>query len=121
VFVVWGKLEGKIRGFVLEKGMQGLSAPKIEDKFSLRASITGEIIMDNVFVLDENMFPVINALAGPFGCLNKARYGIAWDLIGVAEFCFNAARIYTLDREQLVVFWLPISEFKRNLLIWKLR
>ena len=100
VFVVWGKLEGKIRGFVLEKGMQGLSAPKIEGKFSLRASITGEIVMDNVFVPDENMFPEIRGLAGPFGCLNKARYGIAWGSIGAAEFCFNAARSYTLDREQ---------------------
>jgi glutaryl-CoA dehydrogenase len=100
VFVVWGKLEGKIRGFVLEKGMQGLSAPKIEGKFSLRASVTGEIVMDNVFVPDENMFPEIKGLAGPFGCLNKARYGIAWGSIGAAEFCFNAARSYTLDREQ---------------------
>jgi glutaryl-CoA dehydrogenase len=100
VFVVWGKLEGTIRGFVLEKGMQGLSAPKIEGKFSLRASITGEIVMDNVFVPDENMFPEIRGLAGPFGCLNKARYGIAWGSIGAAEFCFNAARSYTLDREQ---------------------
>lgn len=100
VFVVWAKLEGKIRGFVLEKGMEGLSAPKIEGKFSLRASITGEIVMDNVFVPDANMFPEIKGLAGPFGCLNKARYGIAWGSIGAAEFCFNAARTYTLDREQ---------------------
>ena len=100
VFVVWGKLEGKISGFVIEKGMQGLSEPKIEGKFSLRASITGEIVMDNVFVPDENMFPEIRGLAGPFGCLNKARYGIAWGSIGAAEFCFNAARSYTLDREQ---------------------
>jgi glutaryl-CoA dehydrogenase len=100
VFVVWAKLEGKIRGFVLEKGMQGLSAPKIEGKFSLRASITGEIVMDNVFVPDENMFPDIKGLAGPFGCLNKARYGIAWGSLGAAEFCFNSARSYTLDREQ---------------------
>lgn len=100
VFVVWAKFEGKIRGFVLEKGMQGLSAPKIEGKFSLRASITGEIVMDNVFVPDENIFPEIKGLAGPFGCLNKARYGIAWGSMGAAEFCFNAARTYTLDREQ---------------------
>jgi glutaryl-CoA dehydrogenase len=100
VFVVWAKLEGKIRGFVLEKGMEGLSAPKIEGKFALRASITGEIVMDNVFVPDANMFPEIKGLAGPFGCLNKARYGIAWGSIGAAEFCFNAARTYTLDREQ---------------------
>ncbi len=100
VFVVWAKLEGVIRGFVLEKGMEGLSAPKIEGKFSLRASITGEIVMDNVFVPDENMFPEIKGLAGPFGCLNKARYGIAWGSMGAAEFCFNAARTYTLDRKQ---------------------
>jgi len=100
VFVIWAKLEGDIRGFVLEKGMEGLSAPKIEGKFSLRASITGEIVMDNVFVPDENMFPEIKGLAGPFGCLNKARYGIAWGSLGAAEFCFNAARNYTLDRKQ---------------------
>lgn len=100
VFVVWAKLEGVIRGFVLEKGMEGLSAPKIEGKFSLRASITGEIVMDNVFVPDANMFPEIKGLAGPFGCLNKARYGIAWGSLGAAEFCFDAARNYTLDRKQ---------------------
>ncbi len=100
VFVVWAKLDRKIRGFVLEKGMEGLSAPKIEGKFSLRASITGEIVMDEVFVPDENMFPEITGLAGPFGCLNKARYGIAWGSLGAAEFCFNSARNYTLDRQQ---------------------
>ena len=100
VFVVWAKLEGVIRGFVLEKGMAGLSAPKIEGKFSLRASITGEIVMDEVFVPEENMFPDIKGLAGPFGCLNKARYGIAWGSMGAAEFCFEAARTYTLDRKQ---------------------
>jgi glutaryl-CoA dehydrogenase len=100
VFVIWAKLDKKIRGFVLEKGMEGLSAPKIEGKFSLRASITGEIVMDNVFVPDENMFPEISGLAGPFGCLNKARYGIAWGAMGAAEFCFNAARNYSLDRKQ---------------------
>ena len=100
VFVVWAKLDKKIRGFVLEKGMEGLSAPKIEGKFSLRASITGEIVMDNVFVPDENMFPEIQGLAGPFGCLNKARFGIAWGSMGAAEFCFNSARTYTLDRQQ---------------------
>lgn len=82
MFVVWGKLEGKICGFVFEKGMQGLSAPKIEDKFSLRVSITGEIIMDNVFVPDENISHKIKGLAGPFGCLNKARYGITWGSMG---------------------------------------
>jgi glutaryl-CoA dehydrogenase len=100
VFVVWGKLDGVIRGFVLEKGMQGLSAPKIEGKFSLRASITGEIVMDNVFVPAENMLPNVSGLKGPFGCLNKARYGIAWGALGAAEFCWHAARQYTLDREQ---------------------
>ncbi|MBA6415318.1 acyl-CoA dehydrogenase [Colwellia sp. 6M3] len=100
VFVVWAKLDRKIRGFVLEKGMAGLSAPKIEGKFSLRASITGEIVMDNVFVPDENMFPEISGLAGPFGCLNKARYGIAWGSLGAAEFCFHSARTYSVDRHQ---------------------
>jgi len=100
VFVVWAKLEGVIRGFVLEKGMEGLSAPKIEGKFSLRASATGEIVMDDVFVPDENIFPEVKGLTGPFSCLNKARYGIAWGSMGAAEFCFNSARNYTLDREQ---------------------
>tara|TARA_R110000772_G_scaffold170289_2_gene282144 strand:- start:1800 stop:2981 length:1182 start_codon:yes stop_codon:yes gene_type:complete len=100
VFVIWAKLDRKIRGFVLEKGMAGLSAPKIEGKFSLRASITGEIVMDNVFVPDENMFPEISGLAGPFGCLNKARYGIAWGSLGAAEFCFHSARTYSVDRHQ---------------------
>jgi glutaryl-CoA dehydrogenase len=100
VFVVWGKLEGVIRGFVLEKGMVGLSAPKIEGKFSLRASVTGEIVMDNVFVPSENLLPNVSGLKGPFGCLNKARYGIAWGALGAAEFCWHAARQYTLDREQ---------------------
>jgi len=100
VFVVWAKLEGVIRGFILEKGMEGLSAPKIEGKFSLRASITGEIVMDNVFVPEDNHFPDTSGLGGPFGCLNKARYGIAWGSLGAAEFCFEAARNYTLDRIQ---------------------
>jgi len=101
VFVVWAKNDaGKIRGFVLEKGMKGLSAPKIEGKFSLRASITGEIVMDNVFVPEENMFPDIEGLKGPFGCLNMARYGISWGAMGAAEFCWHAARQYTLDRKQ---------------------
>lgn len=100
VFVVWGKLEGKVRGFVLEKGMEGLSAPKIEGKFSLRASITGEIVMDNVLVPEENLLPNVEGIKGPFGCLNKARYGIAWGALGAAEFCWHAARQYTLDREQ---------------------
>ena len=100
VMVVWAKLDGKIRGFILEKGMDGLSAPVIQGKFSLRASITGEIVMDNVFVPEENMLPNVKGLAGPFGCLNKARYGIAWGAMGAAEFCWHAARQYTLDRIQ---------------------
>ncbi len=100
VFIVWAKLEGEIRGFILEKGMKGLSAPKIEGKFSLRASITGEIVMEEVFVPDENLLPNVSGLKGPFGCLNKARYGIAWGALGAAEFCWHAARQYTLDRPQ---------------------
>lgn len=100
VFVVWAKLDGEIRGFILEKGMKGLSAPKIEGKFSLRASATGEIVMNEVFVPEENIFPEVKGLKGPFGCLNKARYGIAWGALGAAEFCWHAARQYTLDRPQ---------------------
>lgn len=100
VFVVWAKLDGEIRGFILEKGMKGLSAPKIEGKFSLRASATGEVVMDEVFVPEEKIFPEVKGLKGPFGCLNKARYGIAWGALGAAEFCWHAARQYTLDRPQ---------------------
>ncbi len=101
VFVVWAKDDqGVIRGFILEKGMKGLSAPKIEGKFSLRASITGEIVMDDVFVPEENLLPGVQGLKGPFGCLNSARYGIAWGALGAAEFCWHAARQYTLDRKQ---------------------
>lgn len=101
VFVVWAKDdEGVIRGFILERGMAGLSAPKIEGKFSLRASITGEIVMDEVFVPEENRLPNAKGLGGPFGCLNRARYGIAWGAMGAAEFCWQAARQYTLDRQQ---------------------
>ena len=101
VFVVWAKDdEDKIRGFILDKGMKGLSAPKIEGKFSLRASVTGEIVMDKVFVPEANAFPDIRGLSGPFGCLNKARYGIAWGSMGAAEFCWKAARQYMLDRKQ---------------------
>ena len=101
VFVVWGKDDGgDIRGFILEKDMQGLSAPKIEGKFSLRASTTGEIVMDNVFVPEENMLPNAKGLRGPFGCLNRARYGIAWGVMGAAEACWQAARQYVLDRKQ---------------------
>jgi glutaryl-CoA dehydrogenase len=101
VFVVWAKNdEGLIRGFVLEKGMEGLSAPKIEGKFSLRASPTGEIVMNEVFVPAENELPNVTGLKGPFGCLNRARFGIAWGALGAAEFCWHAARQYTLDRKQ---------------------
>jgi glutaryl-CoA dehydrogenase len=100
VFIVWAKADGEIRGFILEKGMKGLSAPKIEGKFSLRASSTGEIVMNEVFVPDESLLPNVAGLKGPFGCLNKARYGIAWGALGAAEFCWHAARQYTLDRPQ---------------------
>ncbi len=100
VGVVWAKLDGDIRGFLVEKGMKGLSFPKILGKMSLRASTTGEIVMDRVFVPEENLFPEIRGLAGPFGCLNKARFGIAWGSLGAAEFCWHAARRYTLDRDQ---------------------
>ena len=110
VFIVWAKLEENgsddIRGFVLEKGMKGLSAPKIEGKFSLRASITGEIVMDQVFVPTEHLLPNVRGLKGPFGCLNKARYGISWGAIGAAEYCWHAARQYTLDR---IMFGKPLA------------
>jgi glutaryl-CoA dehydrogenase len=100
VFVVWAKDDaGEIRGFVLEKGMKGLSAPKIEGKFSLRASITGGIAMDDVFVPEENLLPNVKGLKGPFGCLNNARYGISWGAMGAAEFCWHQARQYTMDRK----------------------
>lgn len=101
VFVVWAKTDDDvIRGFILEKGMAGLSAPKIEGKLALRASITGEIVMDDVFVPDENLLPNVQGLKGPFGCLNNARYGIAWGVMGAAETCWHTARQYTLDRQQ---------------------
>ncbi len=100
VLVVWAKLEGVIRGFILERGMKGLSTPTIKGKFSLRASITGEIVMQDVFVPEDNLLPNVSGLKGPFGCLNKARFGIAWGAIGAAEFCWHAARQYTLDRIQ---------------------
>ncbi|MBO6520525.1 MAG: acyl-CoA dehydrogenase [Rhodospirillales bacterium] len=100
VFVVWAKLDGKVRGFVLEKGAKGLSANKIEGKLSLRASITGDISLDNVEVGEDALLPNVSGLAGPFGCLNKARYGIAWGVLGSAEFCWHAAREYTLERKQ---------------------
>lgn len=108
VFVIWAKTEADvIRGFVLEKGMTGLSAPKIEGKLSLRASITGEIVMDNVEVGEDALLPNVKGLKGPFGCLNKARYGIAWGTMGAAEFCWHAARQYTLDRKQ---FGRPLAQ-----------
>lgn len=101
VFVVWAKNDhGVIRGFILERGMKGLSAPKIEGKFSLRVSITGEIVLENVFVPDENLLPGVEGLKGPFGCLNKARYGIAWGALGAAEFCWQAAHDYVMERKQ---------------------
>jgi glutaryl-CoA dehydrogenase len=101
VFVVWAKtVDDVIRGFILEKGMKGLSAPKIEGKFSLRASATGEIVMDEVFVPEQNLLPGVKGLRGPFSCLNSARYGIAWGSLGAAEFCWHAARNYALDRRQ---------------------
>jgi glutaryl-CoA dehydrogenase len=110
VFVVWAKSDahdGKIKGFVLEKGMRGLAAPKIEGKFSLRASTTGMIQMDEVFVPEENLLPHVEGLAGPFGCLNRARYGIAWGALGAAEFCWHAARSYTMERKQ---FGRPLAQ-----------
>ena len=113
VFVVWAKLESEgdgqsaIRGFILEKGMKGLTAPKIEGKMSLRASITGEIVMDDVFVPAENMLPNVSGLKGPFGCLNKARYGIAWGALGAPEYSWHRARQYTLDRVQ---FGRPLAQ-----------
>ena len=110
VFVVWAKSdahEGKIRGFVLEKGMKGLSAPKVGNKLSLRASITGEIVMDGVEVGEEALLPHVEGLKGPFGCLNRARYGISWGAMGAAEFCLHAARAYGLDRKQ---FGKPIAQ-----------
>jgi glutaryl-CoA dehydrogenase len=103
VFVVWAKSDahgGKIRGFVLDKGAAGLSAPKIKEKLSLRASITGEIVMDGVEVGEDALLPNVEGLKGPFGCLNRARYGIGWGVLGSAEFCYAAARQYTLDRKQ---------------------
>ena len=103
VFVVWAKSaehDNMIKGFILEKGMKGLSAPKIENKLSLRASITGMIMMEDVFVPEENMLPEVEGLKGPFSCLNRARYGISWGAMGAAEFCFEAARDYGLERHQ---------------------
>ena len=103
VFVIWAKSDahgGKIRGFILEKGTKGLSAPKIGGKLSLRASVTGEIVMEGVEVADDALLPNVSGLKGPFGCLNRARYGISWGVLGAAEFCWHAARQYGLDRKQ---------------------
>uniref|UniRef100_A0A674DEP6 Glutaryl-CoA dehydrogenase, mitochondrial n=1 Tax=Salmo trutta TaxID=8032 RepID=A0A674DEP6_SALTR len=114
IAVVWAKCDdGKVRGFILERGMKGFTTPKIEGKFSLRASATGMIIMDEVEVPEENLLPKVSGLGGPFGCLNNARYGIAWGSLGAAEFCFHAARQYTLDRIQ---FGVPLA---RNQLMQK--
>ena len=110
VFVIWAKSDahdGKIRGFILEKGMKGLSAPKIGGKLSLRASVTGEVVMDGVEVGDDALLPHVSGLKGPFGCLNRARYGISWGVLGSAEFCWHAARQYGLDRRQ---FNRPIAQ-----------
>ena len=110
VFVIWAKSEdhgGKIRGFILEKGMTGLSAPKIAGKLSLRASVTGEIVMDGVEVGEDALLPNVQGLKGPFGCLNRARYGISWGVMGAAEFCWHAARTYGLDRKQ---FGKPLAQ-----------
>ena len=110
VFVIWAKSEhhdGKIKGFILEKGTKGLNAPRIEGKLSLRASVTGEIVMDNVEVSEDSLLPNVSGLKGPFGCLNRARYGIAWGVMGAAEFCWHAALQYGLDRKQ---FDKPIAQ-----------
>ncbi|MDC7683713.1 acyl-CoA dehydrogenase [Asticcacaulis sp. BYS171W] len=107
VFVVWAKLDGVIRGFVLDKGLPGLSAPKIEGKLSLRTSVTGEIVMDNVEVGEDAILPGVEGLKGPFGCLNRARYGIAWGVMGAAEACWHRARQYGLDRQQ---FGRPLAQ-----------
>ncbi|KAJ3136979.1 hypothetical protein HK100_001154 [Physocladia obscura] len=109
VFVIWAKLDGVIRGFILEKGMTGLTAPKIEGKFSLRASITGSIFMDDVHIPAENILPGVQGLKGPFGCLNNARYGISWGALGAAEACLAQARTYTLERNQ---FGGPLARFQ---------
>ncbi len=110
IAIVWAKSDahdGKIKGFIVEASTEGYSAPKIEGKMSLRGSITGEIVLDNAFVPDDNLLPNVQGLAGPFGCLNKARYGIAWGVIGAAEFCWHASRQYTLDRIQ---FGRPLAQ-----------
>jgi glutaryl-CoA dehydrogenase len=107
IAIVWAKLDGSIRGFIVERDMEGFSTPKIEGKMSLRASITGEIVLKDVFVPEQNLLPNVSGLAGPFGCLTKARYGIAWGVMGAAEFCWYAARDYTLERSQ---FGRPLAQ-----------
>jgi glutaryl-CoA dehydrogenase len=117
VFVVWAKSEahgGEIRGFVLEKGMKGLSAPKIGGKLQLRASITGEIVMDNVEVGEDALLPNVSGLKGPFGCLNRARYGISWGAMGAAEDCWHRARQYGLDRSSSASRWPAPSCSRRS-------
>ncbi len=98
--IVWAKLDGKIRGFIVERGTKGFSTPKVEGKLSLRTSVTGEVVLEDAFVPEENLLPNVSGLAGPFGCLNMARFGICWGAMGAAEFCWHAARQYTLDRKQ---------------------
>src|SRR6201993_2731921 len=100
IALVWAKLNNVIRGFIVERGTKGFSTPKIEGKLSLRASVTGEVVLENAFVPEENLLPNVKGLAGPFGCLNNARYGIAWGTMGAAEFCWHRARQYVLDRKQ---------------------
>jgi len=107
IAVVWAKLDDVIRGFIVERGMEGFDTPRIEGKMSLRASTTGEIVLQNVFVPEENLMPNVEGLKGPFGCLNKARYGISWGAMGAAEFCWHAARSYTMDRKQ---FGRPLAQ-----------
>ena len=114
VFVIWAKSDehgGAIRGFVLDKGMKGLTAPKIEGKLSLRASITGMILMDEVELGEDTLLPDVEGLKGPFGCLNRARYGISWGAMGAAEFCLHASRQYGLDRKQ---FGTPLASLGRK-------
>ena len=106
VAVVWAKLDGAIRGFIVERGMKGFTAPEIKGKLSLRTSITGELAFDDCFVPTENLMPAVKGLRGPFSCLNKARYGIAWGAVGAAEFCWHAARDYAMER---IVFGKPIA------------
>ncbi|HVZ90306.1 MAG TPA: acyl-CoA dehydrogenase [Rhizomicrobium sp.] len=100
IAVVWAKLDGDIRGFIVERGARGFSTPKIEGKFSLRASVTGEIVLEDCLVPEDSLLPNVRGLSGPFGCLNRARYGISWGAMGAAEFCWHAARRYTMDRKQ---------------------